>query len=172
MEHNPSNTSPESHPCTINAKVLEPKPFSIGSSATTPVHDRRSDYREDIRDTEKDSRRIDLLRKRKFVDLTEEDDKDDEDAGMDAADLEVRHEVEDEVDDDILKGDEFQKAASYDKYLDEPNPWHQSLKKKLLPSQIIGFRWMLDRHGCGGGLIADKVGTGKVCQTETCANGD
>jgi len=38
-------------------------------------------------------------------------------------------------------------------------PRHQ---KGVYPAQIIGFRWMMDRHHVGGGLIADKVGTGKV----------
>jgi len=75
--------------------------------------------------------------------------------------------LEDEEDDDvanrlIMFGAGFDKSKEYDLYLDESNPWHSHLRKPLRPSQIIGFRWMLDRHRHGGGLIADKVGTGKV----------
>ena len=47
--------------------------------------------------------------------------------------------------------------------LDEgDNPWNIALHRPLYLSQIIGFRWMLDRHRHGGGLVADKVGCGKV----------
>ena len=63
---------------------------------------------------------------------------------------------------DIVFGSEFEKLDAYESYLDEPNPWHSDLRRPLFPAQIIGFRWMNDRHPLGGGLIADKVGCGKV----------
>jgi len=53
-------------------------------------------------------------------------------------------------------------ADEYDKYLDEINPWHSDLRRPLFPSRIISFRWMTDRHGKGGGIVAVKVGIGKV----------
>ena len=62
----------------------------------------------------------------------------------------------------IMFGSGFDKAEDYDRYLDERNPWHDDLQKPLRPSQIIGFHWMRDRHKHGGGLVADKVWTGKV----------
>ena len=66
---------------------------------------------------------------------------------------------------DELLGDStaFEKLQDYGKFLSEENPWHPSLQRKLFPSQIIGYHWMLDRHKAGGGLVADKVGCGKVC---------
>ena len=63
---------------------------------------------------------------------------------------------------DIVFGSEFEKLDAYESYLDQPNPWHPGLRRPLFPAQIIGFRWMNDRHPLGGGLIADKVGCGKV----------
>src|SRR5271163_1293799 len=59
-------------------------------------------------------------------------------------------------DDDIVTGAAFEKAEEYDHYLDDPNPWHEELRIPLFPAQIIGFRWMMDRHFVGGGLVADK----------------
>jgi SNF2-related domain len=59
-------------------------------------------------------------------------------------------------------GTAFEKLDLYDKYLDDPNPWHPDLRRSLFPCQVIGLHWMQDRHALGGGLIADKVGTGKV----------
>jgi len=56
----------------------------------------------------------------------------------------------------------FDKAIEYDHWLGEPNPWHADLHRRLFPSQVIGFRWMCDRHNQGGGLVADVVGCGKV----------
>jgi hypothetical protein len=58
--------------------------------------------------------------------------------------------------------------SEYERHLDgesdgaATNPWHPDLVRPLFPSQLIGFRWMLDRHGEGGGIVADKVGCGKV----------
>ena len=63
----------------------------------------------------------------------------------------------------LVFGTEFKKVAQYDHCLDEgDNPWNIALHRPLYPSQVIGFRWMLDRHRHGGGLVADKVGCGKV----------
>jgi len=60
-------------------------------------------------------------------------------------------------------GTEFGKVAEYGHCLDNcVNPWNIGLRRPLYPSQIIGFNWMLDRHSHGGGLVADKVGCGKV----------
>jgi len=56
----------------------------------------------------------------------------------------------------------FEKAEQYDKHLDDPNPWHPDLRRPLFSSQVIGFRWMADRHSKGGIIVADKVGIGKV----------
>jgi hypothetical protein len=56
----------------------------------------------------------------------------------------------------------FDKSTEYDHWLDECNPWHPDLHRRLFPSQVIGFRWMCDRHNQGGGLVADVVGCGKV----------
>jgi SNF2 family DNA or RNA helicase len=56
----------------------------------------------------------------------------------------------------------FDKSKEYDKWLNKPNPWHPDLHRRLFPSQVIGFRWMCDRHLEGGGLVADVVGCGKV----------
>lgn len=71
--------------------------------------------------------------------------------------------VQESEDDDFIGGGElFEKAIQYDAWLDKPNPWHPDLKRELFPAQIIGYRWMTDRHPVGGGLVADKVGTGKV----------
>ena len=67
-----------------------------------------------------------------------------------------------DADQDIMDGDVFEKAATYDLWLDYPNPWDNGLKILLWPSQVIGCRWMLERYSAGGGLVADKVGTGKV----------
>jgi SNF2 family DNA or RNA helicase len=64
--------------------------------------------------------------------------------------------------DKFFFGSVFEKVEEFDQHLDEPNPWHPHLAKPLFPSQIIGFRWMLNRHAKGGGLIGDKVGCGKV----------
>jgi SNF2 family DNA or RNA helicase len=73
-----------------------------------------------------------------------------------------------EVDEELEYGTAFEKVEEYDHYIgtiEKPvsNPWHPDLKKKLFPSQIIGFRWMADRHAKGGGIVGDKVGCGKVC---------
>ena len=65
---------------------------------------------------------------------------------------------------DIVFGSEFEKLDVYEKFLDDPNPWHPDLRRELFPSQVIGYHWMLDRHNLGGGLVADKVGCGKVYQ--------
>lgn len=59
-------------------------------------------------------------------------------------------------------GSAFEKVAEFEKYLDGPNPWDPDFAVKLFPCQIIGFRWMCSRHSKGGGLVADKVGLGKV----------
>lgn len=101
-------------------------------------------------------------RKRKRVVIEIESDSDD---GLDDADKELQAEEEDDDETNrlIMSGSGFDKSQDYDGCLDEPNPWHGDLQKTLRPSQIIGFRWMLDRHSHGGGLVADKVGTGKVC---------
>ena len=69
---------------------------------------------------------------------------------------------EDRGGDDIVTGAAFEKAEQYDHFLDDANPWHEELRTPLFHAQIIGFRWMLDRHYVGGGLVADKVGVGKV----------
>jgi SNF2 family DNA or RNA helicase len=66
------------------------------------------------------------------------------------------------AEDDFGRGDAFEKLDLYDKYLDDPNPWHPDLGEPLFDAQIVGFRWMIDRHKVGGGLVADKVGVGKV----------
>ena len=66
---------------------------------------------------------------------------------------------------DLQYGSAFEKAEQYDKYLNDPNPWHPDLVKPLFASQVIGFRWMTDRHSVGGGIVADKVGLGKVRST-------
>ena len=78
----------------------------------------------------------------------------------------------DSGDDDLLEdnpltesfefGSAFEKVAEFEKYLDDPNPWDPDFAVKLFPCQIIGFRWMCSRHSKGGGLVADKVGLGKV----------
>ena len=84
---------------------------------------------------------------------------------IDQDDLDMGEIVEIDPDDDeedIARGTAFEKVVQYDKFLNEPNPWHPDLLAKLFPSQIIGFRWMIDRHSQGGGLIADEVGCGKV----------
>jgi hypothetical protein len=67
-----------------------------------------------------------------------------------------------EAEEQFLFGTEMEKKEEYDHYLDDPNPWHNDLKKKLFPAQIIGFRWMADRHFKGGGIVGDCVGCGKV----------
>ena len=59
-------------------------------------------------------------------------------------------------------GSAFEKAEQYDKHLDDPNAWHPDLRRPLFTSQVIGFRWMADRHLEGGGIVAEKVGIGKV----------
>jgi hypothetical protein len=64
--------------------------------------------------------------------------------------------------DKFFFGSIFAKVEEFDRHLDDRNPFHPDLAKPLFPSQIIGFRWMLSRHGRGGGLIGDKVGCGKV----------
>jgi hypothetical protein len=66
------------------------------------------------------------------------------------------------LEEDIEYGSAFSKADEYDKYLDEIIPWHSDLRRPLFPSRIISFRWMTDRHGKGGGIVAVKVGIGKV----------
>jgi SNF2 family DNA or RNA helicase len=68
---------------------------------------------------------------------------------------------------DLTTSHVFDKSKEYDKWLDEPNPWHPDLHRRLFPSQVIGFRWMCDRHLQGGGLVADVVGCGKVQLTFT-----
>jgi hypothetical protein len=62
---------------------------------------------------------------------------------------------------DFSYGTAFEKLE-YESYIDKPNPWHADLRKPLFPAQVIGFRWMFERHGKGGGVVADKVGIGKV----------
>ena len=63
----------------------------------------------------------------------------------------------------LVFGTEFQKVAEYEHWLDQGNnPWNTAVARPLYPSQVIGFRWMLDRHPHGDGLVADKVGCGKV----------
>jgi hypothetical protein len=71
-------------------------------------------------------------------------------------------EPEEIAEDKLEYGTAFEKIEDYDRYLDEPNPWHPHLKRELFPAQIIGFRWMADRHNKGGAIIGDKVGCGKV----------
>lgn len=66
------------------------------------------------------------------------------------------------LDEDIEYGSAYEKTEEYDRYLNDPNPWHEDLSRPLFPSQVISFRWMCDRHLKGGGIVADKVGTGKV----------
>ena len=67
------------------------------------------------------------------------------------------------LEEDIEYGSAFSKADEYDKYyLDEINPWHSDLRRPLFPSRIISFGWMTDRHGKGRGIVAVKVGIGKV----------
>jgi len=63
---------------------------------------------------------------------------------------------------DLDYGTAFEKVEEYAHFLKDGNPWHPDIKRDLYPTQIIGFRWIMDRHHVGGGLIADKVGTGKV----------
>src|SRR5213596_2236026 len=47
----------------------------------------------------------------------------------------------------LVFGTVFEKVAQYDHCLDEgDNPWNIALHRPLYPSQVIGFRWMLDRH--------------------------
>ena len=98
----------------------------------------------------------------------------DEDSGKDEADAALEEISLEDLDEragkSVMFGNEFEKADEYDSYLNEPNPWSDSLQKPLRPSQVIGFHWMLDRHKYGGGLIADKVGTGKVCDLLFVAN--
>jgi len=63
---------------------------------------------------------------------------------------------------DLDYGTVFEKVEEYVHFLKDGNPWHPDIKRDLYPTQIIGFHWMMDHHRVGGGLIADKVGTGKV----------
>jgi hypothetical protein len=95
-------------------------------------------------------------------DLDDDDDDDDEIIDLDD-DVPAETGKENEVDEQI-RGDAFEKIAQYERYLDLPftNPWHPELKAPLFDAQIIGFRWMCDRYNHGGGLVADKVGVGKV----------
>jgi len=94
----------------------------------------------------------------------DEEDEIDVDEGFTSGLNEVQQQEQpiDLTQEDIVFGTEFEKVDSYDHYLDEPNPWHPDLARPLFPAQIIGFRWMVDRHAVGGGLVADKVGCGKV----------
>jgi hypothetical protein len=62
----------------------------------------------------------------------------------------------------LQAGEAFDKSQEFDRYLNDPNPWHPDLRRKLFQAQVIGFRWMADRHTKGGGLIFDAVGCGKV----------
>ena len=66
------------------------------------------------------------------------------------------------VDEELEFGTAFEKIEEYDHFLDHMNPWHPDLLKKLFSSQVVGFRWMCDRHPKGGGIVADVVGCGKV----------
>jgi hypothetical protein len=75
-------------------------------------------------------------------------------------------------DDSFFFGTVFEKVDEFDHHLNDENPWHPDLTKSLFPSQIIGFRWMLSRHGKGGGLIGDKVGCGKVRPTPSAQAND
>jgi hypothetical protein len=68
--------------------------------------------------------------------------------------------IPDEI--DLNMSHVFDKSTEYDHWLDDPNPWNTDLHRRLFPSQVIGFRWMCDRHNQGGGLVADVVGCGKV----------
>lgn len=110
----------------------------------------------------------DNKRKREIIEL--DSDSEEESDGLDDVDKELQAGTEGDDDDDddseanrlIMFGRGFDKAQEYDHYLDEPNPWHEDLKKPLRTSQIIGFRWMLDRHVHGCGLVANIVGIGKV----------
>lgn len=60
-------------------------------------------------------------------------------------------------------GSPYEKLDEFYQFLQsEPNPWHPHLATKLTKGQIIGFHWMCERHKVGGGVVADKVGLGKV----------
>lgn len=90
-----------------------------------------------------------------------------EEEELDPADVEQAEAAEKGEDslpseEDLARGAAFEKVDVYDRCLDEPNPWHPEIQTELFPSQIIGFRWMLDRYKEGGGLVLDKVGSGKV----------
>ena len=89
------------------------------------------------------------------------DDSDDEEQGKDAV-SDDEEEKEDKEADNFVFGTAFEKVEEYDRFLDHENPWHRDLHRPLFPSQIIGYRWMIDRHSKGGGLVGDKVGCGKV----------
>lgn len=87
----------------------------------------------------------------------------DESDGLDEVDRDLNSAVEvDDPADDLMVGNLFEKTDEYEKFLDGPNPPSTALRRPLRASQVIGSRWMLDRHTKGGGLVKDKVGTGKV----------
>jgi len=87
----------------------------------------------------------------------------DESDGLDEVDRDLNSPMEDEDPaDDLMVGNLFEKTDAYEKFLDDTNPPSTALRKVLRPSQVIGSRWMLDQHMKGGGLVKDKVGTGKV----------
>jgi len=113
----------------------------------------------------------------KPVCLSDQDFEDDDDEKEDEQDVDCGFKLEDQKneggetpeiidltasEDGIIFGTEFEKADLYDDRLDGPNPWHQDLRRELYQAQIIGYNWMIDRHPVGGGLVADKVGCGKV----------
>jgi hypothetical protein len=84
--------------------------------------------------------------------------------------ISVSDDGEDKVtDEDLLCDSAFEKVEEFAHHLEERNPWHPDLSKKLFPSQIIGFRWMASRHPKGGGLVGDKVGCGKVAPAPVLA---
>lgn len=62
---------------------------------------------------------------------------------------------------ELSYGTAFEKLE-YEPCIDETNPWHPDLRRPLFPSQVIGDRWMRDRHLKHGGLVQDRVGLGKV----------
>jgi len=85
-----------------------------------------------------------------------------DDEGKISDDDDVEPENADNEGEELASGSAFEKVDKYGRHLDDPNPWHPHLRKPLFPSQIICFRWMIDRHKEGGGIVGDKVGVGKV----------
>ena len=72
------------------------------------------------------------------------------------------------VTEEYFGGTPFEKLDLYYSKLKVKNPWHPHFAIKLTPGQVIGFYWMAGRFEDGGGVVADKVGLGKVC-SPSCA---